>query len=365
MVTKKQNSIPLTIQKNYKLLIALTVLLVILISAALTASWFYNLTLKKQKAILFSNIENQATYQTWYGKIEAVGGKEAYQEFTKVTEKKSINDSHTDAHLFGEALYKIEGINAVSVCDNKFSYGCYHSFLGSAIYSEGLEIVAELNNQCFSNLGSDGLACQHGIGHGILSSVGYDEKSLYQSLDVCNNLSVKDPIGGCFGGVFMEYNFQTMLLDQAKVRGFNKDDPYFPCFTVKEEYRPACFYNQGQWWLSSIPKNTEERIKSISSLCHELPNLDLKTQCYKGFGVNLASFIDYDLEKAKQICGLIQSRSEEIICRSGVAISFLAAPRLKDIGGKLCQDDFNKDEQKLCQQQTNQLSSSFQNHQLR
>lgn len=313
----------------------------------------------KQQVIKFSNPQNQITYEKWLGQIKQKGGTNAYAHFKTETEKKSINQGHTDAHLFGEALYNIEGVEGVSVCDTSFSYGCYHSFLGSAIYSQGMDIVEKLSGKCFENLKKDGLACQHGIGHGVLSSIGYDLDSVRKSLKICDKLKDKDPIGGCPGGVFMEYNFQTMLLDEAKTRPFDINDPYFPCFSIDNYYIGACFYNQAQWWLSALSGTFEERTKKIDTLCQNIKDPHLQIQCFKGFGINMIAQVNYDIEKANTICSSFSSRDAQIFCRSGTAISLLVIPRLKSEGKKFClNSSLNKHEQDLCLYQTDQIATS-------
>lgn len=312
-----------------------------------------------KKKVSFTNPVNQQIYNKWLSRIGQVGGQEAYLEFKTETGKKAVKLRHNDAHLFGEALYQVEGLDGVSVCDNSFSYGCYHSFLGSAIYSQGLEVVQKLSNKCFEGLGKDGFACQHGIGHGVLSSVGYDLESVNKSLKVCSNLKDKDLIGGCPGGVFMEYNFQTMLLDDGKIRAFDENDPYFPCSSIGKASTGACIYQQAQWWLSSIKTATKQKIEQIDLLCSKLPSEHLKVQCFKGFGINLIAYINYDIDQAKSICDSLTARQAQIICRSGASISLLAIPHLKEAGREFCTDpSLNKSEQDLCKLQTDQIKTS-------
>lgn len=313
----------------------------------------------KQKPLVFSNPNDQRTYSLWFKRIQDLGGTQAYREFKTATEKKEVNKQHRDAHLFGEALYQVEGSKGISVCDTSFSYGCYHSFLGSAINTEGLEIASSLSKNCFDHLGKDGLACQHGIGHGILSSIGYDFESLVKSLDSCDNLEIKDPIGGCLGGVFMEYNFQTMLLDDGKTRQFQDNNPYFPCFSINKKFASGCIYQQAQWWLSSVTEpDFNQRIEKIDSLCLQLPSGKYQVQCYKGLGVNILAYLNYDTAEAKKICASLKEREAEIICRSGVSISLLAIPNLKESGRELCQDGLTKKEQGVCFLHTDQVLAS-------
>ncbi len=316
----------------------------------------YYLHSPEQKRVRLNNPSNQLIYDKWHLQIKGLGGQKAYTLFKTETEKKTIKTRHTDAHLFGEALYQIEGANGVSICDTSFGYGCYHSFLAAAIYSEGLEVIPTLSEKCFISSDMAGLACQHGIGHGILSSAGYDLDSLAKSINVCDKLKSKGPVDGCVAGIFMEYNFQTMLVDDGKIRSIDENDPYFPCFNIGKAYTGACIYQQAQWWLSSLKFPSEARIKQIDFLCDRLTDNDLKTQCYKGFGINLLAYVDYDLDAVREICQSLSSSAAEAICRSGVAILLSRIPDLKKESLKLCTDPaLNSENQQLCLKHLGQI----------
>src|SRR3989344_7594642 len=179
----------------------------------------------------------------WGARIAAVGGVAAYTELAREVEPETPQDRHAQAHYFGGALYDTEGVESVSVCDAQFSYGCFHEFLGRAIAENGLPSVADLNQKCFDRLDEQGLACQHGIGHGLVSYLGYDQKDLVRALEVCRDLPHGDPIGGCFGGVFMEFNMRTLASENGLRPGF-AEDPTEPCSALRSPYQQPCLYWQ-------------------------------------------------------------------------------------------------------------------------
>lgn len=340
-------------------LIASGVLLLIFLMLLSIVTTKYYLHPTKQTRTIFKNPSNQLIYDKWYTQIKRLGGQKAYLLFKTETEKKPMKIRHNDAHLFGEALYQIEGKDGISVCDVSFNYGCYHSFLASVINSEGTDLIPELSKRCFEKSGKDGSACQHGIGHGVLSSLGYDLASLRKSIAVCHGFKNTDPVGGCLSGVFMEYNFQSMLLNEGKVRRIDENNPYFPCFDIDIVYTRACIYQQAQWWLSSLRLPSEERVIRIDSLCNGLRDPQLKTQCYKGLGVDLFAYANYDLVAAKKLCHSLNSSATEAICRSGIAILISGIPDLKKESLALCTDpSLNLLDQQLCLKQLDQIAAS-------
>jgi len=137
----------------------------------------------------FSPVETTEQEQYWRERISTDGGSVAYQEFTKHVAGLSIEEQHTLSHKFGGALFEVEGVSGLPVCDSQFSYGCSHEFLGRAIAKLGLGVVANLNEMCFKALKSKSLSCQHGIGHGIQASLGYTFEDLKKALAVCGGLS--------------------------------------------------------------------------------------------------------------------------------------------------------------------------------
>lgn len=292
----------------------------------------------------------------WANRIQRLGGKEAYQELSAELKKLSPSDQHLNAHYFGKALYKQLGIEGISVCDVSFNFGCYHEFLGNAIYYEGIEVVEKLNEKCKKE--TQTLGCQHGIGHGVATYFGYSYENLVDSLTTCSTLPYSDPIGGCPGGVFMEYNFQTMLAKEGKIREFDTQSPYSPCDQLSETYKKSCYYWQTQWWISVLPGSPYEQYRKIGSLCSTLPE---KTECYQGAG-NMAGQSSYfNIPKTIALCHALNDTEGERHCRSTAVGSFLSIPEYSTNAHDICLYA-TASETKLCQNLTPQ--NSFNNEPL-
>ena len=84
----------------------------------------------------------------WVQRIRKVGGLRAYGELARSIASTTIAQQHLQAHLFGDALYQVEGIDGVVVCDERFSQGCFHEFMGQIISHRGIGILPGLGEAC-------------------------------------------------------------------------------------------------------------------------------------------------------------------------------------------------------------------------
>lgn len=260
----------------------------------------------------------------WRARIAEVGGAAAYREFARSVEALTVSEGHTRAHAFGGALYEVEGLQGLSVCDAQFSYGCFHEFLGRAIAEHGLSVVSELNEGCIKALVTSPLSCQHGIGHGIMGYLGYTFGDLERALAVCKDLPHNDPIGGCYGGVFMEYNMRTMLGEEGRARAVGDDDLQFPCDRLTEPYTNACYFWQPQWWHQVLKENDPDEsyvYAKMGGLCASAPHSATRA-CYEGVGNNVPPDADFDAARVRALCEVTSSSPlNQLYCKSLAANS--------------------------------------------
>lgn len=252
--------------------------------------------------------------------IEAYDGKQAYEIFSRSIERLSPEEQHERAHLYGAALYAVEGVEGLSACDDRFSYGCFHEFLGRAIAAEGLGVVDELNERCFDALAASPLSCQHGIGHGVLAHLGYEGLSIRHALSICKGLPYADPIGGCYGGVFMEYNMRTMLGEDGGVRPVENANLHGPCDALSPPYKNPCYFWQAQWWRNILDPGRLVAIENVyaqmGGLCREA-GLGVERACFEGIGNNAPSDADFDARTLRSLCDVAASNEQELLyCRS-------------------------------------------------
>lgn len=262
----------------------------------------------------------------WRERIRAVGPEEAHDEFARFEEQIEVSQQHKYAHIFGRALYKEEGLDGVGVCDMRFQFGCLHEYFGHVIAEYGLEILPRVAEACLKQIEKDH-PCQHGMGHGILASLGYDDVQLLnKSLEVCNELYTDDPINGCMGGAFMEFNLYESLGSEASPRNAVKDGWYSPCVSLGEEYQRSCAWWLPQWWheymkLVERPGvSVTVRFERLGELCRNFPVAEYRRDCFQQLGQMTVWGADFELEETKRLCSVAtQTRSELTLCLSYAA----------------------------------------------
>ncbi len=277
-----------------------------------------------KQVIQQSHFEPWEEETRWGKRIVAVGGSRAYEEFASAVSDMSPRKRHKRAHAFGSALYAVDGIPAFSVCDARFSYGCFHEFLGRAIADKGLSVVTQLNEECVNAFVSSPFSCQHGIGHGIFAALGYTFPDLLKALEICNTLSSNSPIGGCLGGIFMEYNFQTMLGNDGQLRTPSAD-PFDLCSRLPKGFEIACIFWQPWWWhqLDKARGLSElEIFAKMGMACSSLDSEESIRACFEGLGNITAFAADFDPAKSAELCDVTSNiQLQRLFCRSVAANS--------------------------------------------
>lgn len=287
--------------------------------------------------LIGSDKTNSKDVKRWEDYMRDKGLDAAYEVFNDENSELRVGIQHANAHNFGKALYGVAKLEGISYCNSSFNFGCFHSYLGTAIHEQGLKIVTRLNQSCVDNLKSQSLGCQHGIGHGIMAYLGYEYEDLVESLEICESLPFNDPIGGCYGGAFMEYNFQTMLDTEGTTRQWENQKPFYPCDILSNDFRSPCYYWQSQWWATVIGGETKDKYAQMGEYCQGLKG-DEMVQCFLGAGNIAGEFTNYNPLETVHLCKAMAfgNLETEILCRIGGAGSYLAVPRIKHLAPKLC-----------------------------
>ncbi len=296
----------------------------------------------------FSN--HTADYKYWVKRIGEVGGDMAYGEFKDKYKNENFGMQHTMSHVFGVVLFDTLGLDGVAVCDSTFAFGCYHSFFGKAISVNGVSVITSLDQACLKKWGLEGLGCPHGIGHGVISYLGYDR--LLDSLNECSKLSWKQPIGGCTSGAFMEYNYHTMEdPSSVKSRALDAKDPYAPCSSLPDKFLQACYFEQASWWEKVYSRDYQK----IGVLCQAINGDMEKDACFRGIGNVAAPSSNYDVPKTIEACSYMPSKSTMVLCRDGASWGFTADPSYTRFAAGICQG-LEIADQKECMRRSDKLN---------
>lgn len=273
------------------------------------------------KEVTRINYDDERKY--WNNTISHLGPQGAYSLLKQHYAHAPHNIAHNTAHVFGEVLYE-KGVEGIAVCDISFIFGCYHGFLGRAISEEGVDVLAKLDAAC-NKKGREWLGCHHGIGHGLMSYFG--DAKLEEALFACTSLSWKGPVGGCYGGLFMEYNFRNAHFegDGLEYTRPNSGGLFEPCVYLPEKFRSACFYEQPDWWRRIFG----EDYKKLGELCGKVDDQADREFCFIGVGRMAAQSKKYNIEETILECARIDSERNVSLCRAGGFLSIFDSTGLR------------------------------------
>jgi hypothetical protein len=213
-------------------------------------------------------------------------------------------EGHHLAHALGRfaiAQHKND-LSVIVGCRPIFEAGCYHGVLEGFLVSLKSLDSNTIASVCFaveqtSPSRQPALECSHGLGHGLLTRVGYD---LTRALATCDYLGADDARGECHDGVFME-NVMHGLADSMITVGnaastahhqmmemsgasphrefFRKHDLAFPCDSVAAPYQSSCWSYQPLVAIQFTKANFQQTLH----LCDKAIGAGA-TSCYRGFG---------------------------------------------------------------------------------
>jgi len=260
----------------------------------------------------FEALSTAEKLEHWQERIQKVGASAAYRELDESIHHFGSGRRHTEAHIFGEALYSTEGLQGMATCDSRFTYGCFHSFVLQAVLEEGTVATQKLYEGCKSALGPVSDNCEHGIGHGIMSTFEYNIEGLKKALVICDSLSPPSHIvAGCAGGVFMEYGVRSMVNEgSTDMRPFVLEEVLEPCTSLSEPYLGSCAHWQTQWWISTAPERDDdvEMATKMGAWCKQMPGGERAyILCLEGIARRMISLTNGKPEKTAEFCARVTS----------------------------------------------------------
>ncbi len=248
----------------------------------------------------------------WSARIAAVGGPAAYEEFALAVASLPFTDQHEEAHLFGTALFNELGIKSIGICGDRFDYGCFHDFIAQGITEEGTSSIPKLLAACTAAGGArpQPAACGHGIGHGLLKSLGYDIESINAALKLCPDAFSFNQPAGCADGVFMEYHFQGMASAAKTVRA-RGSGMFEPCESVAPAFRDICYFEQPDWWRRVLTGSSVEVFRAMGELCGSVEGVNARHYCYLGVGQMAVQETALNKKEALSLCAVGQTQNGE------------------------------------------------------
>lgn len=286
------------------------------------------------------NFNYKEEKKIWHAYFDQGAPSEVYDRFLSTASALDYYAAHGLSHIIGEELYSRQSWNGITLCTQDFGFGCFHGFSGAALSDRGLDAADELSSACSNLTNGEYLGCIHGIGHGILAFVGND--SLGQALEACEPSQRNEVVGGCYGGVIMEYNYNTMQSESGiELREFKENEAYFPCESLNAHYQPACYYEQPSWWYASwegLGSNEPKKIvKDMGRLCAGIDDSELRMYCFRGAGNVVGPRSEYSASRMREWCAMMPDSKSNDLCYSEALGHLLGTEKGKGEIRALCE----------------------------
>jgi len=304
----------------------------------------------RQGAEDLATADFKKTERHWSERIDMIGALRAYEEFLAAAPQNPLG-AHQATHTMGGLLYKKLGWGGISFCDQHYTYACYHGFLKQALGSVGLQALTRAYEACQQkNTWERDAICLHGIGHGILAFTG--RENLEKALSLCDNIHKRyglpeKNISGCFSGAFMEYQFWNTheeLISPLDLPASTADSELQkPCATLPQHYRPACYFEQPDWWKEILSRD----YKRIGALCEAALSDKERDACFYGLGFTISREPNEGLEQARSICAKMQNADMQKNCIVGTAWFYFRVPKRERWAATLC-DELSGEERRRC-----------------
>lgn len=278
--------------------------------------------------------------------VRLSGVTETYRKLSLQLSTLDYLQYHSAAHVFGATVYQLMGIRGVPVCDEKFTYGCFHGFSIVAVKTQGVTVIPKLMDVCKGLTGKKRGSCLHGIGHGIGEYFGPDR--LIEQLDYCAH--VDDSIQkSCPGGVMMqyfEYYSPNSLMPpsvELAFRPYDATKPYGPCPSLPSRYQKVCYAMLPGWWWFVIAPDAS----MIGQLCYDIENSKHRNSCFEGSGFMIAQVTKDNRDEAVALCRKMASVGGELLCRTKAAEEFWLHPESHEKAASVC-DGLPESERQIC-----------------
>ncbi len=238
---------------------------------------------------------------------EKKGGRYAFEVLKRITPGPNI-DMHLLGHAVGDILYKQEGLNGITACDNDFRNACSHSIVIGLFFDKGDGALPEIAEACRKAPGGSGAytMCFHGLGHGILSYEGYDfAKGAAMCLKTGTAEYNYQEGTQCIGGMVMEIieggGHDPELWAEQRKKYLDPRHPTALCenSSIPDQSKFMCYEYLTPYLFEAAGANagnpTAEDFKKAFTYCKTLPASNPnRNVCFGGFG--------------KEFDGLVQSR---------------------------------------------------------
>lgn len=266
--------------------------------------------------------------KTYYSEVDDLRDKRSFDElktyFEKLSEEKGARyafgvlkvapmppniDMHLLGHAVGDMLYKQEGLKGIEACTDDFRNACSHSIVVGLFFDKGESALEEIAEACRRAPGGQGAytMCFHGLGHGVVSALGYDvPKAVGSCQKTGTGAFGHSESVQCTSGIVMEMvgggGHDRDLWAAQRKKFMKPDKPLGFCQNsfIPERDRYLCYVYLTPFLWESVGADlgfpSADDFKRSFPICNTLAVDDGRDRdaCFGGFG--------------KEFVGLVQSR---------------------------------------------------------
>ncbi len=242
------------------------------------------------------------TLQDYFTKLAQAKGAPYAYEILRRAALPPDTDLHLLGHVVGDVLYKQQGVDGIKICTQEFRNACSHAIVVGAFYDNGeaaLPLIAQACQQAPGGPGAYGM-CFHGLGHGVLASVSYDEK---KAIALCKKVGTPERFNEeykqCVSGTIMELtgggDHDKALWAVERMKYLSATDPLAPCDRsyMPEEVKPMCYVYLTPHFFEmnggSLFHPGGREFTQAFSYCSSIPAQEIqnRSSCFGGIGKEL------------------------------------------------------------------------------
>lgn len=244
-----------------------------------------------------------------------------------IQNQQTVDDVHSFAHIVGNSAYKKLGIKGLVICDEAFSFGCFHGITENMLLTQGRDIIIEIEKTCTDTFSGriDYLSgCIHGTGHGLLGSYNFDIES---ALKDCEKFSQNNQ-NYCYDGVFMEYS------EHPEIYSGKQNEFIKICSDSSKSYSQNC----ARYVFAVFGYLTNWSTSEIAELCGQISYKSVSDECFVGLGYFAVFNSKADFSKILEICNQSPTDVGQSFCIIGSVRQVISQKYLDyiNLSKKLC-----------------------------
>lgn len=234
-----------------------------------------------------------------------------------------VSQCHQLIHSIGNVSAEMHGGDigkAFTLGDGFCWSGYYHGVVEQALKQFNSEsVAAKADTFCAEIIGKnqysfDYFNCVHGLGHGFMAVT---KNELFESLDLCENLTGGWEKESCYGGVYME---NVMVDNRTHFSKYLKpDDLMYPCNAVDVPYKSQCYLMQTSYALTKNGRSFANLFELCASV--EEPYRDI---CAQSIGRDASGQSVSDPQQTHDWCALALDTRQQEHCIIGAAKDFVS-----------------------------------------